>query len=204
MLNRELPREIEYIMPGDKETLPFNGPAKQPAQPRSDNGRLAQTGIGAPAFFQYQRALRQDAATHAPVPSRVETGLALLGKAIVIASVFGPWAKYQTNDERVGHISGTSTDANLVIAFSVVAIVSLACVFLRKHAAVTAMIGFVTSLGSFILAGATWTLIDTVYVADTSISGFPTAGWGAITGTIAAFIAAILAFRVMRAARLYE
>lgn len=205
MLNREVPREIECIMDGDKEALPPNVSAERSAQPSSDSRRNAQAAIGidSPAFFQYQRALRQDAVTPAPVPSRIEIGLALLGNAVVVASVFGPWAQYQTRDERVGHVSGTSTDANLVIAFSVVAIVSLACVLVRKNASVTAMIGFVTSLVSFVLAGATWVLIDTVYVADPKISGLPAADWGALTGTIAALVAAILAFRVMRVARLY-
>ena len=191
-------------MHGDKETFPPNVSAERSAQPSPDNRRNAQAGTGSPAFFQYQRALRQDAATPTPVPSRIEIGLALLGNAVVIASIFAPWAQYQTRDERAGHVNGTSTDANLVIAFSVVAVVSLACVLVRKNPSVTAMIGFVTSLVSFILAGATWMLIDTVYVADPKITGLPTADWGAFTGTIAALIAAILAFRVMRVARLYE
>lgn len=134
----------------------------------------------------------------------MDIGVALLGNAVAIGTVFAPWAQYQTKGERVEQLGGTSTDANVLIASSAIAIVSIVCALVLSNGSAASMIGFVASVVSFVVAGATWMLINSVYVGDPDISSLPTADWGAIAGTLGALLASVFAFRVMCAVRLYD
>jgi hypothetical protein len=131
----------------------------------------------------------------------MDIGIALLGNAVAIGTAFAPWAQYQTKGERVEQLGGTSTDANVLIASSAIAIV---CALVLSNGSAASMIGFVASVVSFVVAGATWMLINSVYVGDPDIPSLPTADWGAIAGTLGALLASVFAFRVMCAVRLYD
>ncbi|HWK80065.1 MAG TPA: hypothetical protein VNP95_04825 [Thermomicrobiales bacterium] len=168
-------------------------------------GRGGDPDSGPATFGGYRRGVDEIIARDDPRIGRLDLALAIGGNLAAIGFGFAPWLRYQAL-QRDGtsfapaRDTGYATDAWVLLAASIVAIVAFGIAAVQADQALSATVGFWASVIAFLTAGTCWWLADmTAPDGATAVH----AEWGVVAATAATLVAVIFAFRAMRTARIY-